>query len=69
MREKEAKSALKVSRQKVEKKNPFLNLAGGDLERGRRRSVDLYRRTLDECYACDVETQTKKKKKSQCRIC
>ena len=67
-RQTETRSPPKVSRKKSEKKNPFLDLAGGDLER-RRRSVDLYRRTLDECYACDVETQTKKKKKSQCRIC
>ena len=62
------RSPLKVSKKKAEKRNPFLEMAGADMER-RRRSVDLYRRTQDECFACDVETQTKKKKKSQCRIC
>ena len=68
-RETDAKLPLKISRKKAEKKNPFLDLAGADMER-RRRSVDLYRRTQDECFACDAETQTKKKtKKSHCRIC
>ena len=67
-KKREKETPLRVSRKKAEKKNPFLDLAGSDLER-RRRSVDLYRRTQEECYACDAETQTKKKKKSQCRIC
>ena len=62
------RSPPKVSKKKAEKRNPFLEMAGTDIER-RRRSVDLYRRTQDECFACDAETQTKKKKKSQCRIC
>ena len=65
-KKRQTETPLKVSRQKAEKKNPFL--AGGELER-RRRSVDLYRLTQEDCYACDAETQTKKKKKSQCRIC
>ena len=64
----DTRSPLKVSRKKTEKKNPFLDLTGVDMER-RRRSLELYRLTQDECYACDAETQTKKKKKSQCRIC
>ena len=64
----DSRSPLKVSSKKAGRKNPFLEMAGVDLER-RRRSEDLYRRTQDECYACDAETQTRKKKKSQCRIC
>ena len=65
----ETETPLRISKKKAEKKNPFLDLAGVDQER-RRRSIDLYRLTQEDCYACDAETQTKKKKKkSQCRIC